>query len=826
MFKRRFVITLAFTLAFGGAAMAVPAKRGVVRTLTMSDGTEVQATLEGDENVHFYRTTEGKCVQRVGETWEYVSEDSLHRLRSRRMETRNSARRAKAAKRQSTAYTGTRKGLVILVNFADLSFTTTQTEWDNYFNQVGYSTAGMAGSVHDYFSEQSYGKFDLSFDVVGPVTVSKKYSYYGSGDEDNAPLMIKEACQLADSQVNFADYDWDGDGYVDQVYVVYAGYNEAQGASEETIWPHEWALSGMSITLKLDGVWIDTYACSSELHGSGATGKTVVDGIGTACHEFSHCLGLPDFYDTSDTGANYGMDVWSVLDYGSYNADGYAPAAFTAYERQFCGWLDYTELSASCHVTDMPCLTDEPVAYVVYNDADADEYYLLQNIQQTGFNSKAYGHGLLIMHVDYSESDWEENIVNNTSSHQRMTLFAADNKYGRYGSNASGDPFPGTSLNTAFTDDTSPASALYNLSATGSYYMSKPIENIDETGGLLSFDFMGGAADVGVPEATAASNVNVETGTFTANWTAVSGAIRYDVCLTQSIPDGGPAANVLLAEDFENCYSSTNSASQDISASLDSYLSSSGWTGQYLYCSPYYLRIGNQLKKGYVQTPALSVESGSDVSVIVGVSFGTASSGTAEFDVETLSGAGDYVTLDQGSGYYLIYLTSWTLGDFYLSVHSISNTYLEGLYVFDGYYEWEDFDAYLAPSKINGLSSASPAHCAYVSLGETSEEDSDSSAPRLNAASTVTTIYSTTATSYTFTGLEPAVYTYKVRAVTAQGTGSWSNTVTVDLSGANAIAPVRSAQHDTGTLYDLSGRRVDTPARGIYIRDGKKYLVH
>ncbi len=811
--------------------MAVPAKRGVVRTLTMSDGTEVLATLEGDENVHFYRTADGRCAQRVGEAWEYVSEDSLHRLRRKRLESKNSMRRAKAQKRQSTAYTGSKKGLVILVNFADLSFSTTQTEWDNYFNQEGYSTAGMAGSVHDYFLEQSYGKLDLSFDVVGPVTVSKKYSYYGSGDEDNVPAMIREACNLANSQVNFADYDWDGDGYVDQVYVVYAGYNEAQGASEETIWPHEWALSGMSITLKLDGVWIDTYACSSELHGSGATGKTVVDGIGTACHEFSHCLGLPDFYDTSDTGANYGMDVWSVLDYGSYNADGYAPAAFTAYERQFCGWLEYTELSASCHVTDMPCLTDEPVAYVVYNDADADEYYLLQNIQQTGFNSKAYGHGLLIMHVDYSESDWEENTVNNTSSHQRMTLFAADNKYGRYGSNASGDPFPGTSLNTAFTDTTSPASTLYNRSALGTLFMGKPIEGIDETGGLISFDFMGGAADVGVPEALEAEDVDVEASSFTALWTAVSDALSYDVCLTGTAADEGLASHTLIAEDFSGCYSSSNSTGQDISSSLDAYLTSqSGWTGKYLYCSPYYLRIGNQMKQGYVQTPALSVASGSDITIMLGVSFGTTSSGSAEVDIEALSGASGYVTLSGGSGYYLAGVTSWSLGDFYVSVHSISDTYLQGLYVFEGDYDWDDFDAYLAPSRVNGhTAAASSSDRCRASLGQISVEGGEGATPRLNAASSgsssTTTIYSTKATSYTFTRLQPAVYTYKVRAVTAQGTGTWSNTVTVDLSGADAIAPVRSAQPAAGAVYDLAGRRVATPARGIYIRDGKKYLA-
>ncbi|MCD8266883.1 MAG: M6 family metalloprotease domain-containing protein [Prevotellaceae bacterium] len=803
-------LTLALALAFAGTAMAVPAKRGVTRTITMSDGTEVQATLEGDENAHFFRTDDGRCLQLKGDTYEYVSQDSLLQLRTSRLESKNAMRRAKAQKRLSTAYTGSKRGLVILVNFADLSFSTSRTEWDNYFNQEGYSTQGMAGSVRDYFYEQSYGKLSLSFDVVGPVTVSHKYSYYGSGDEDYVPAMIKEACQLADSEVDFSDYDWDGDGWVDQVYVVYAGYSEAQGASSQTIWPHEWALSGMGISLRLDGVSIDTYACSSELYGSGATGSVVVDGIGTACHEFSHCLGLPDFYDTSSSGTNYGMDVWSVLDYGSYNNDGYSPAAFTAYERQFCGWLQYTELKEARQVTDMPSLTDEPVAYVVYNDADPDEYYVLQNIQLKGFNAGAYGHGLLIQHVDYDETAWLENTINNTSSHQRMTIFPADNRYGAYGSNASGDPFPGTSLNTAFTNSSSPASTLYNANASGSLLMGKPIENIDETAGLISFNFNGWTTDVGVPEALEAEDISEETASFTARWTAVDGALSYDVCLEESTTDDdSPASHVVIAEGFDGCLSSTD---DDISSSLDTFLSQSGWTGQNLYCSSYGLRIGNDTETGYVQTPALSVTSGSDVTILVGVQ-----SGLAELGIVTLSGASDYQTLNQGSGYYLLYLEQYTLGSFYLRLNSFTTTYLVGLYAFEGYYTSDELSAYLTTTRSS--SSASPSLSSCHTLGRLCVTSSGSTASSPD-------IYSTSATSYSFTHLQPAVYSYKVRAVTAQGTGSWSNSITVDLCGANAIAPTNSPLPSADTAYDLSGRQVASPlARTIYIRRGKKYLA-
>ncbi len=510
MMMRRIFLFAALLAVFPTVMMAVPAMRGVVKTLTLKDGSAIEVTLVGDENMHYYQTADGRCVQRVNGEYEYVSADSLHALWKQRLQTRNEARRTKALQANKVSYNGLKRGLVILVNFADLAFSTEQTEWDNYFNQEDYHTAGMYGSVHDYFIEQSYGAFDLLFDVVGPVTVSKNYEYYGSGDEDNVPYMIKEACELVDSKVNFKEYDWDEDGYVDQVYVVYAGYGEAQGADEDTIWPHEWGLSGNPAVgrLMLDGVWIDTYACSAELHGNGKRNTGIIDGIGTACHEFSHCLGLPDFYDT-DAGTNYGMDVWSILDYGNYNGDGYMPAAFTAYERNFAGWLDYTVLSTTTNVSDMPCITDSPCAYVIYNDARPNEYYILQNIQNVGFNTSAYGHGLLIMHVDYDARAWYENTVNNVASHQRMTIFAADNSYSSGGRNASGDPFPGTSGNTSFTDDSTPASTLYNANSDGTYFMGKPIENIaEDEDGFISFSFTGDEDAIRAPLASEATTAD------------------------------------------------------------------------------------------------------------------------------------------------------------------------------------------------------------------------------------------------------------------------------------------------------------------------------
>ncbi len=860
------IIALSLVLV-ASQATAVPAKRGITRTLTLADGTTVEATLAGDEYAHYYVTADGRLLvaddtsltdegtllTADGEegVYRYVSQDSLLARRQARARASNARRMVRAsAQQRSTSYRGSRKGLVVLVNFSNLEMVTTQQDWDAFFNQEGYNVNGMQGSVHDYFLEQSYGAFDLTFDVVGPVTVSHPYSYYGSGDESNVPSMVSDACKLVDSDVDFSVYDWDGDGYVDQVFVIYAGYGESQGASESTIWPHEWQLSGNVSTLKLDGVTIDTYACSCELYGSGKAGMAVVmDGIGTACHEFSHCLGLPDFYDTSSSGSNYGMDVWSVLDYGSYNADGYVPAAFTAYERNFCGWLDLTELSSATHVSDMPCLTDEAVAYIVRNDNNSNEYYILQNIQQTGFNTSAYGHGLLVQHVDYDATAWSNNAVNTSASHQRMTIFAADNTYGQYGRNANGDPFPGTSGNTSLTNTSSPSSTLYNSNTDGQKLMSKPIENIDETMGLISFDFMGGSPSIGTPTATEATDIVLNGCSFTANWTAVSGATGYEVLLSPVVDESDPWNNLLLEEDFAPCFTD-DYGTTDISSTLDTYLSSStttGWTGQNLYTSPYGLRIGSGSKRGYIMTPGVNVPMGDDVTFIFTVNFGDAGKGEGEVFVSTASGISTYSPFSGSqAGSLLSGISDWTYGNFYMGLYSVSELYLEALYIFDGDYSWDDFTSSTAtspPSRsskgltLGGMSLASSpslsltpggASTAFSSPSQSSTSGDVATASTTSTTANVNTLVSTTSTSYTFTRLSPAVYSYKVRALTSGGTGAWSNSVEVDLSeGTSAIVGIGAGQGQAyeGRVYDLSGRPVSQPTHGLYIRDGKKYMV-
>ena len=489
------------------AAMAIPAKKQWVEKSTV-DGNIVKVQLVGDEFGHWYVDAEGNTYTLTADDLLTTADAAaLVAKRSSRAQKVNTARRgpARVFREPSTngEYIGTKKGLVILVNFQDVSMNSSNTQeaFDKQFNQVGYSKNGHIGSVHDYFYDQSYGQFNLTFDVVGPVKVSKNMAYYGendsSGNDKYPAMMVSEAIELADEYVDYSDYDWDGDGEVEQVYVVYAGYGEASDAADNTIWPHKWDLATAAQygdgtgALTLDGVVIDTYACSCEL--SGTSGSTM-DGIGTACHEFSHCLGIPDFYDTAGNG-NFGMDSWSLMDYGCYNGDGCIPCAYTAYERWYSGWMTPTTLSETTTITGMKAITaNEPEAYIIYNDANKNEYYILQNIQQDGWNSEAYGHGLLVLHVNYVKSYWQENSVNTSSSLQCCTIIPADNQFksGSYvsASDLAGDPYPGTKNKSELTDTSKPAAKLYNNNSNGKKYMSKPITDIAEKNGLIDFEFM------------------------------------------------------------------------------------------------------------------------------------------------------------------------------------------------------------------------------------------------------------------------------------------------------------------------------------------------
>lgn len=508
------------------AANAVPAMKGVRRTVKMANGKTISVELRGDEHGHYWIDSVGNGYRKVvGQDFfqqidlkkvKFEIAEKVKLANQQRAPRLQKARKAAQQGSTSSAYLGKKKGIIILVQFTDTKFKLghNQSFYDKMANQLNYSTSlGYVGSVKDYFLAQSNGQFELDFDVVGPYTLKHECAYYGGNDDDGNDkrpgAMVAEACKAADSEVDFYDYDWDGDGYVDQVFVLYAGKNEAAYGDDDTIWPHMYNLASSdygSSLVTADGAVVNTYACSSELTAIAAQVviKFQADGIGTLCHEFSHCLGYPDLYDTG-YGGNFGMGSFDLLSSGSYNNHGFCPPNYSAYEKWAAGWIEPVELTTATTVKGMsPQGMRYGEAYVVYNDAHKDEYYLLENRQQNTdiWDASLAASGLMIMHVDYNKYAWAYNNVNtivnysNTygsqyayldNDHERLTIFHADNET----SNEAGDLYPYNG-NNSLTDSSTPSASIYNEGT----FMGKPITNIvQNSDGTIDFDFMGGSDD-------------------------------------------------------------------------------------------------------------------------------------------------------------------------------------------------------------------------------------------------------------------------------------------------------------------------------------------
>ena len=406
-------------------------------------------------------------------------------------------------KPRHTCYHGRKRGLIILAEFTNMQFKNEHTpqKYNDILNAEGYTTdEGFRGSVADYFRDQSGGLFEMVFDVVGPYTTKNDYKYYGENDEDGYDLhpeeMIMEMCRAANADVDFADYDWDGDGEVDEVFVIYAGKGEADSNNKNTIWPHMWSLTEIGKKLKLDGMVINVYACSSELKGDGT-----IDGIGSICHEFSHCLGLPDFYDTLH-GKEFGMSDFDVMDGGCYSGNGFTPVGYTAYEKMVCGWQEPIVLAnEDVTVDSLRPMSEQGDTYILYNDAHPDEYYLIENRQKTGWDADYPSRGLMITHVDYDERLWIDNVPNSiytkeqakeegisgSNDHQRMTIFHADGNDSRWLIN--NDLYPYTT-HDSLTATSKPAATLWNENSEGTKLMQGAILHIKQRkDGTVAFQY-------------------------------------------------------------------------------------------------------------------------------------------------------------------------------------------------------------------------------------------------------------------------------------------------------------------------------------------------
>ena len=490
--KSKILLSLLFLLT-ALSLYAVPARPGKFRHV-QPDGSTITLVRHGDEWGHWLTDGAGNVVRKDADGFYRPVPASKAESIRRQAATRRAEARRRRVPRASGIALDKKHFLVILVAFSDLDFKTpdANTAFGNLLNQQGYSANGGKGSARDFYYENSRGKFEPVFDVYGPVKLSHDKAYYGGNDSDDNDLRpeqaVAEACEALDGQVDFSRYDNDGDGQVDLVFMYYAGHGEADSDDEDSIWPHQWSLSNADISLTLDGCKVDSYACSNELEGMG-TYKGQMCGIGTACHEFGHAMGLPDFYDTDyDTNEiAAGPFEFSLMSGGSYNGEGRIPPYLGIEERILLGWLDRSVLAEFSKSGDyvLPPV-QENKAYKTLTDQEG-EYFIYECRGASGWDAGLPAHGMLVYHVDKSSrkvriedfgqvsaadlwSKWEQtNSINENGAHPCYYVVAAiepDNlKYGYqylpdYGASyfdpyyeglAVNIPFPGAKKVTAYT---------------------------------------------------------------------------------------------------------------------------------------------------------------------------------------------------------------------------------------------------------------------------------------------------------------------------------------------------------------------------------------
>ncbi|MFZ4412599.1 MAG: M6 family metalloprotease domain-containing protein [Bacteroidales bacterium] len=490
------------------------------------DGSKISILLKGDEKIRWAETSDGYAIlyNKTG-TYEYAVLDSKNNMIPSGIQARNQKNRSKTdniflnnlpkylhysseqiqmMKSAWSVYqsesenafptTGSHNLICILIGFTDKAFTKTQTDFNDLFNQINYTTGGATGSVKDYYLENSYNQFNLTVTVAGPYTASNNQAYYGantgSGGTDIRPReLVAEAINLANPDVNFANFDNDNNGSVDGVYVIYAGYGEEAGGGTNCIWAHAW---GLATPLTLDGKIISRYSCSPEL--SGNSGSNITN-IGVICHEFGHVLGAYDFYDIDySTGGQYtGTGNWDLMASGSWNNNGKTPAHHNAYTKTITyNWASPTTLNSGTMIT-LDNAVENSNSFYRYNTNTSNEYFLIENRQQLKFDTYIPGHGMIIYHVDGNYISTVNGI--NAGSHQGMYPVCADatgNPTTTYGIiNGTGCPFPGTGSKTSFTDLTTPNSKSWVGANT-----AKPLTNVTENNinKTVSFAFMGGVS--------------------------------------------------------------------------------------------------------------------------------------------------------------------------------------------------------------------------------------------------------------------------------------------------------------------------------------------
>lgn len=628
---KKTIIFLLGLLCSWSVLQAVPALRGLVN-VTQSDGTTIAVETVGDEFYHCFITQDGLTVARAdnGDFYYQTSlgtsalmahnpgERSAVELKyienNRHMMTLDAIKpaRLKANKLRSVGTpqipsSGSPRVPILLVGFDDIKMKHSVEDFDVQFHTG-------AKSVLQYFVDQSNGQYTPQYDLYGIYNVSQERAHYGIdsiAQDYYLHEMVIEAVDLSDDEVDWSVYDNDGDGEVDVCIVLYAGVSQAQASMThpDAIWPCQSGLDwraeyGIGTGhIYRDGVKIDRFAVFAELNGPSDEG-TVMDGIGTFCHEFSHCLGLPDWYETTYGHGYFGMGDWSLMDHGCYNGtfiNGDTPVGYNAYEKNFMGWLDFTEPQENTRYNLPVFNSGNDQALKIVSPLNDNEYFIVENRAKQGWDIHIPDEGVLITHFTYIPERWADNTPNNEAI-QLATIVPADGSASDY--NMETDLYGETNHN--LTDETLPAANL-NMNADGTLasvaggagFLGKSLTDIflnDDKSATLWFM----RADVPQVEAPVmAEATNVTSSSFKASWIHESDIpVTYTLRLNHI-----KKATELISESFAHLAGGES----NISNKLDQYCSNAGWTGSNLFEGDGCLIMSSRNFPGRLKSPALDL---------------------------------------------------------------------------------------------------------------------------------------------------------------------------------------------------------------------------
>ncbi len=547
------------------SATAVPAYPRPMK-VTQADGTEITIQAKGDEWAHYTVTEDGfpLIFNKASRNYEYatvkagkvvssnriaadmakrseadklflstVNTQEVVRLtmeaqqKSRMVSTNSTTTQSGAAKASQPMkalmnnfpHFGEQHSIVILVEFNDCSFskmTDAKQYYTDALNKENFTAEnGANGSARDFFIASSKGQFSPTFDVYGPVKINYSQYAFGDGTTEQTPnfsTVVVEAVKGLDSEIDFSQYDHDHDGYVDNIYFFYAGLGDADsGATGTYIWPHKHDMRLWGVPLSTnDGVKIGCYNCSNEINGQR---RNYAAGIGTFVHEFGHCLGLMDHYNTDNSYDVATPGSWDTMASGSYNNNSNTPPLYSAYECAELEWTKLEELTMRADsVNVLTPFAETDKAYKVSVNGNPDEYFIFENRLQSGWDSYLPGSGMLAWHIDYDYDAWYNNDVNINSNHQRIDIVEANSYYSNAYYNLDGVPFPGSNNKTSYDfKDWNNKTAIY-------------LDKIKSNGSNIEFILKGSDQGLLAPEPKVS---DVTYNSFSCSWSAINNATAY-----------------------------------------------------------------------------------------------------------------------------------------------------------------------------------------------------------------------------------------------------------------------------------------------------------